>query len=437
MTRRIGGISAAAGVTLGAGVLVAAVLWCIGQAGLWISPDTDSYLAAASPVSLGAMRLPLYGWLIAPMLADPTLSVWLPMGQGVLFLAASAWLVGALGQLSVSRAAGMAVGVSLVSSNVALLWGRAALPELPGHAALLVALAVTVEMAAGRARIWRMAVAAVATTLAWVLRPSLLPFVVLLPMLVLMLPHRGRVRGTAIMLLLACMAPMLGLVALRSARLGDANVVSFGGFQMSGMAALMLTPEIAERLPETDRAMAQAILGRREALVSQGRALDIPLNSTGQRSFVSTAVLYFDILARTHDVVLYEAVGGLRETDESWVAFNARLQRLAFHTIKAAPGDYVAWVIGATSRLLGHALVLNPLLVVATALLGLMLLRSHPLATPAMADMPVLLALSLIWLVGTGSLIVLTTFPAQRYIDSFGMFLPVWPLYALFRLRRA
>jgi hypothetical protein len=54
----------------------------------------------------------------------------------------------------------------------------------------------------------------------------------------------------------------------------------------------------------------------------------------------------------------------------------------------------------------------------------------------ALPDLRALLALSVVYVLGTCPLIVLTTFPAERYIDSAGLLLPVWPLYGLFRLIR-
>ncbi len=418
------------GVTLIGGVLVVSVLALLGQSNVWVSPDTASYVASTS---LADMRLPVYGWLASPWLVGPTL----PVLQILAYLAASCWLVAALRGLGVSWAAGVAVGLALMCSNLVLLWARAALPELPGHAAILVALALVVELAAGRQRGWRIVACGCAVTLAWALRPSLLPFIVLLPILLAFLPRRVPMHATIVLLALACALPAIGLAALRYERLGDANVVSFGGFQMAGMAALMLTPELAERLPEPERAEAQAVIVQRNRLVAEGRMADLPRNSAGERSFTSVAVLYFDILARMHDTLLYEGVGSLRADQESWVSFNARMQKLALTTLRAAPVSYAAWLVGALSRLVGHAIVLNGAFVVASGLLALaVLVRPKPLAAAAAMDVPVLLVLSAIWLAGTATLIVFTTFPAERYIDSAGLLLPIWPIYAMLRMWR-
>ena len=47
----------------------------------------------------------------------------------------------------------------------------------------------------------------------------------------------------------AGLLPFLATSQVRRATGGDFNIVSFGGFQMSGTAALMLTPATLDRLP--------------------------------------------------------------------------------------------------------------------------------------------------------------------------------------------
>lgn len=411
---------------------LAALLSLSGHYGVWISPDTASFAEAVRAVEpLGQMRAPLYGWLINGVLGRPGLLAWLPWIQVGLFDAAALWVVAALQRFGLSWAACTAMGLVLVMSNTVLLWGQAVLPELPGHAAVLAGLALSVEIAAGGRLGWRLVGLAFLTALAWSLRASLLPFVVLLPLLAAWLSRRPRI---GMWLLVACLAPVLGLSTLRLARVADFNVTSFGGFQMSGMAALMLTPAIVGHLPAADQATAREIMAGRDALVADGRAIGVPVNSTGQQSFRSAAVFYFDILARSHDTVLYGAVAPRRGEGEAWPAFNARLQRLAIDTVIASPIDYVAWVIGGSARLVGHAVVLNAMFAVSLLLLGAV--WALPGRAAPRRDLRVLGAISLVWFVGTASLVVLTTFPASRYIDSAGMLLPVWSLYfALLRLK--
>jgi hypothetical protein len=417
--------------------VIATGLAVSGQLRVWLAPDLPSYLAAVTAdAPLAQMRLPVYGFLAGSLLASPFA---LPLVQIGTYFAATLWLVAALRRIGASHAAACAVGLAVAASNLLLIWGHAAAPEIPGHAALLAADALVVEIAAGRRAGWRLAAAAAFVTLAWALRPSLLPFAVLLPALLLMLPGARifRVRRAWVLLAL-CLLPVLSLSTLRAVRYGSFNVVSFGGFQMSGLAASMLTPDLAARLPPGQQALATAVLARRDALVASGAAMPVPENADGRRSFVSAAIGYFDIFARSYDIVLWNGIGTLREPAESWPAFDRRLQALSLAVFQAAPVDYAAWIVGATARLAGHAVVLNAPMLAAGGLLillaGIDLLRGRAPPPPAApADRQSLAALAGLHLLGSGAPAVLISFPAQRYIESAALFIAAYPLLAVFR----
>jgi len=173
------------------------------------------------------------------------------------------------------------------------------------------------------------------------------------------------------------------------------------------------------------------VLARRAGLEAAGAAIAIPVNSTGKRSFISVAIFYFDVLARTHDPVLWDAIAPQQRPDEDWPAFNRRLQRFAIAVVRNAPVSYAAWILGASSRLIGHALVLNPSFLAAAAALLLLARRKAPGGAPA--DRRVLIVLVGAYTVGTGVLTVLITYPASRYVDSAAMLLAALPFYGVLR----
>lgn len=409
-----------------------------------IAPDTATYLAAAQAADpLGVSRLPLYGWAAGWMLAHaPALLAWV---QAAIFLGGAALLVASLQRFGLSRAAAGALGIALGASTMLLLWARDAVPEVTGHGFLFMGFAAAV-MATDGALGWVLP-ASLAVTLAWALRPSLLAFAVLLAALPLLLPRWTPTRrgARALLLLAAILAPAVGLSAWRAVREGSAMVVSFGGFQMSGMAALMLTPRIAAGLPPAMRPTAAAILATRAKLERAGTAIAVPVNSHGVRSFPSAAALYFDLLARTHDTVLYAAVLPLRGAGESWPHFDSRMERFTLAVLLRAPVDYAAWVLGGLARAVGHALVLNPVLVAASLLL-LVLGVWRALGGPApygtgllpagdrARDWAILLPVIGLYTLGTLAPIVLVTFPAGRYIDSADLMLAAVPILGVIRL---
>jgi hypothetical protein len=200
----------------------------------------------------------------------------------------------------------------------------------------------------------------------------------------------------------------------------------------------MLTPATLDRLPADLRPMAADIIRRRDTLIADGVALPIPENSGGVRSFPSAALFYFDILARTHDDVLYRAVGPAQGND-SWVAFNDRAQRFALAVIRADKLSYVAWVAGASARLTGRLLAGNPAFVLwVVPLAGLYVWRrarqKPPIGPPPPNEIDTLILLVGTFTVAASLLIVLVTYPATRYADSAGILIAVWPCYGVLRM---
>src|SRR5262249_61648697 len=133
--------------------------------------------------------------------------------------------------------------------------------------------------------------------------------------------------------------------------------------------------------------------------------------------FVSAALGYFDIYARSYDDFVWFEIGSLRAPQESWVAFNRRLTTFSIATITAAPLRWLAWVGGATSRLVGRMIVTNaPMLMAVSALLGAAmtaLARGTALGPSAAHVAPVSPA-ALPWRAPTRPFIVSTPFPAPR-----------------------
>ncbi|WP_207476665.1 hypothetical protein [Arenibaculum pallidiluteum] len=441
------------------------LLWTAGRFEPWITPDTASYFDLGPlPESLGQMRNPLYGWLAAPFMAGGSSFAAIPLVQTALYFGAVCFLYATVRTYGLSLRAGASMAAALLLANVVLIWNNAVHPELPAVAFSIVGVALAFRMAAGGRIAFHAVPFGLALGLAYVLRPTFLPSFLVFPLLYLAL---ARLRGTkagagrVLAVALAGALPFLAVSGARQAVVGDFNVVSFGGFQLSGMAGLMLTHEIAGELPEDLRPLAREIVDRRSAAEQRGAVIAVPRNSTGQRSFVSAALGYFDIFARTHDEVLYGVVAPLRHPGETWVAFDRRMMRLSLATLRAAPERYVAWLVGATTRFLGHAVATNaPFLL---ALLGLAVLfplhvwRGAPAsagtastqARPAMSaqvhpdisaqvrlDVNALLCLTLLYAVSAGILMVVVTFPALRYIDTAALFLPTLPFYALLGLAR-
>jgi hypothetical protein len=283
----------------------------------------------------------------------------------------------------------------------------------------------------------------------YVLRPTQLPTILVIPALYWIFARRNRPDNRrdkhtlrAAVLLLALTLPFLLQAGIRLRAVGDFNIVSYGGFQMSALAGFMLTPDLIADLPARTQPTAREVLIARTEAEMNRTVAPTPLNSKGNRSFISAALGYFDIYARSYDNLLHGKIALLRRPDEDWVAFNRRLLDFSIATVTAAPLSYAAWIGGATARLTGRAIVTNLTMLISIALFfGALMpafVRRHDLAAGSDAGAVGIVALG--WFAGTGALTVLVTFPATRYIDTAAILLPAIPLalaLALFaRLRK-
>ncbi len=420
----------------------AAVLWLSGWLSPWIVSDTKGYLAYAPyPEFYFQQRLPFYGWLVTGLGGEKSLHavIWFHL---ILHTLAAVMLYFSIRRLGAGKEAAAALFFTALVSQGFLIFGRGVVPESIATSLALIAMAFTLlAVSAGPWIVW-VALAGVAAAAACLLRPTFLPLIGTLPVLFLFAArvsgHRIVARRVA-MLLLATLIPIVAYMADRSRHTGDFKPVAFGGFQMSGLAGLILTNEIVQRLPEPDRALAAQILSLREQAEAAGRVIRTPVNSTGERSFVSAAIGYFDIYARTHDDLLYSEILKARSPDEPWVLFDRRLQRFAFAAIMNAPERYAAWVAGASSRLAGRMIVTNAPFVLASVglLVVFLLLLRKPDALRRMTapgDWPLVIGIVALYILSAAPLAVLITFPASRYIDTAAALLAAIPLFAAIRL---
>jgi len=410
-------------------------LWLIGGLSGAAAPDTASYftpLQAENP--WGEMRHPLYGLLAswaggnasAPGYAVLIQAILHAVAALVLYAGARAGGIGSIGALCLALAA--------LFSQSSLYHLRLLLPEAPAITALILAFA-SVLAASNSLLAYRVLVLpiALATALAYLLRPSFVPAIFILPALWYALARRNGQAHRAVRAgLLFCLiaAPFLIQSAYRWQAVGDFNIVSFGGFTMSAPAAFMLSPEILADLPGNVRPTAQAILAAREAAEAAGLVAPTPLNSAGERSFVSAALGYFDIYVRAHDDLLWGVIAKQRAPGESWIAFDQRLASFSVATFKAAPLRWAAWIVGATSRFVGRMTVTNAPMLAALAALLIVALPAFAMRTPlgaSAADLPAVCILALAWLASTGALAALMTIPATRYIDTGAVLLPAVP----------
>jgi hypothetical protein len=423
-------------VILGAAtVLLVLVLWAIGAFSGAAAPDTYGYFGALhSGNPWGEYRHPLYGLMASWLGASSNEPGPIALAQGLLHVLAVVCLYAGSRVGGIRPIGALCLSLAALFSQSALYHFRLLLPESLAITALIFAFAGMLAASNSVAAFYRLLVPiTVMCGLAYLLRPSFLPAILVVPVLWYMLATRKdqarRITRTLLLFGLVA-APFLLQSAYRWKTVGDFNVVSFGGYQMSALAGFMLTPELVADLPESVQPTAQSILSGRESAEAAGRLPRTPLNSAHERSFVSAALGYFDIYARSYDDFLSSEIAKLRAPEETWVAFNRRLARFSFATVITAPVRWAAWIAGGSARLAGRAIVTNAPMLAAMAVLLITALpaftRRSPLGDCA-ADLAAVSIIALGWLAATGPLTVLVTFPATRYIDTSAMLLPAVP----------
>ncbi|MDQ2080562.1 hypothetical protein RA307_10245 [Xanthobacteraceae bacterium Astr-EGSB] len=425
------------------GLLIAVLSAALALSGWFagdISADTASYrVPLVWPDAFAGMRHPLYG-IVLSVFGD---RLWaLALAQTTFHFCAVIVLFREMRRFGLGGAAAFSIAAAALVSQSFLFHGRLALPEVPACSAMLIAFAAALRWTS-RPSYGALIACMVFTGLAYAFRPVFLAAMIVVPLMSLLLARLfGYATGWRLPLLAAALAlPFLAQSSIRYAALGDFNIVSFGGFQMSGTAGLMIEPQHIERYPDHLRPTAAAVLKARTAAEKAGAVLRTPQNSSGNRSFISAAVGYFDLYARTVDNLVWGPITSLRGDGESWVAFNKRLQAFALATVLIVPDRWAAWVTGATSRFVGRAIVTNAPFVLLSALVilwsvWLALSGARPHDGPHGRDWAAVLIIVSGWIVCAIGIVLLTTLPATRYIDTASMLLPALPLLALITLMR-
>lgn len=418
-----------------AAAILLAMLWAIGALSGTVAPDTASYFSFIQSHSLwDGIRHPAYGMLAGWFGSSASEPGHIALLQGLMQAVAPVFLYAGARVGGVGSVGALCLAIAALLSQSGLYHLRLLLPESLAITSLIFAFAGALA-ASNSASAYRLLLLPIALTtgLAYLLRPTFLPAILIIPALwyalVLRNGQHPRIVRT-VLLFCVIAAPFLLQSAYRWRTVGDFNIVSLGGFTMSAPAGFMLSPQIIAALPDKVRPTAQAILSAREAAEVSGQVARTPLNSAGDRSFVSAALGYFDIYARAYDDLLWGVIIKLRTPDESWVAFNRRLAKFSVATFMAAPASWAAWVVGATSRLVGRMIVTDAPMLVALAALLIVTLPASVKRTKLGAcgtDLPAVSLTALAWLASTGPLTVLVAFPATRYIDTSAVLLPAVP----------
>lgn len=318
--------------------------------------------------------------------------------QLAVFLAAAVGFGAAVRVFSGSRLTALAAAAPLLFARMIPMQAVRIMSDLLASAAAVATLGLLLLVVARPASKLAWAGLGLALFYTYQVRPACLFLVVLVPLLGLALPllrrglgpgpqgggGRAALRLGAGLCLLA-FAPFLLWCSLRWALVGHFGLVSFGGANIIGITASMVSPEIVPRLPEEHRPFARALIKERER---QGLAPLAP--DYDYRRWV------YEYNTNAHKVApkaLKQAAEAQQraarqagdsgpgtaalEAPARWVETNRYYTRFSVAVIRARPDLYRRWLAEGcryTWDLLAHDLVTRRSAIALTVAFGLWLL---------------------------------------------------------------
>ena len=189
---------------------------------------------------------------------------------------------------------------------------------------------------------------------AYHLRPAYLFLVPLLPCLgVLLLRLHARAKGQAcawrgfsVTLLAVCFLPLVAYCGLRFAVVGQFGLVSFAGYNLSGLAAELLDPDMIERLPVRHRPLAREILAERAKR---------DMESVFRGGFVVDMRRYEDQFGvNIYDIAVPAAK---RLYGDDPLVRDQELARFSRSVMLLKPGKYLLWIANYIPRVVAKIVV--------------------------------------------------------------------------------
>jgi hypothetical protein len=372
---------------------------------------------------------PLFLCCLRPFGADWTI---VPAAQFGLFVLA-AWIFGrGVQRISNSLSAAFVAG-SLLASNLIWIYVPTIATDSLTAAAGVAAVGFLLwrESTPGSSR-WLLIGSTLTIAAAWLIRPAGLFLVVLIPFLGVFL-HRvlraaSHRRGTREFLLLSVLAiaPVLAWCGIRLAVVGRFGVVSFGGYNLIGIAGQFLDKDVEQRLPADLQPIASKAIELRKTIQFAGPGLP----ESERLNYDRMEWRYDNTIWNVFTPAAEEALHGHENRE-----LNSTLKRLATEIIKLRPREYATWIGKAvrqgTKKLVSDA-VLNPVnlaaLFVLLALQACVMWRGtvvpRDLAAPA-----VLLMLAVAYVAANLAVVIPVCPPLGRMTDAAGVLISA-PLLA-------
>jgi hypothetical protein len=304
-----------------------------------VEPDSQTYLTFdwSSPATiLSSQRTwgyPLFLRLVSALSADPRA---IAIGQGIVWLLAAVALYRGLVASGHRRQVAAPTAAILLFGQAARTFTPVALADSVGTALSVISAACFLGLQTPSPSLWTWLGLALASFGAWIVRPAFLFLIPLWPLLTLQFSatllrsqlHRGRIMRRTLVCLLATTVPFVAYGTLRWLTVGHWGLVSFGGYNIIGVAGQFLSDSDVQELPGDVQPLAREIIRRRADLP----AITAPHDFAAMESSFNPTIWQLAVPAAR------EAVG-----DES-VAVNQLLTRLSQAVLRRHGTDYARWL---------------------------------------------------------------------------------------------
>lgn len=265
----------AAGIALISCLVLAYLVFLISTGGAVDTAKNDGYLAASRWTGLQEILAHRRTFAYPQFLrllrhVSPELGL-LPHLQSGLFLGAVGLYFAALRRFGVAPWTAFFAAAPVAASTLHVAMAPRVLTETLGTAAIVCTLALLLEVVARPSR-WTWTGLAVALFFAYQIRPANVFLVGIVPLLAFVLrppgerprAWRSSLRRAALTATVA-VVPLLAFCGLRWFVVGHFGLVSFGGFNVIGIAGSLISPATLEALPEDARPVARFLHQQRRA----------------------------------------------------------------------------------------------------------------------------------------------------------------------------
>jgi hypothetical protein len=305
-----------------------------------IDLDTKSYLEAPTSslrLMLEDFRTPGYP-LFLDLLESLGCVDWVPWIHGAIWLVAVGCLLATLNQWGIDRYALLAVAIALGNHPFLHFWSRVVISDTLAMSTALMSTAVMIEALRRRQAgwtsgwLWALGCLTFATIL---IRPAFLFLLVLWPLVIAWWRWTNdretlrRAIKDAAKLAVLCWSPLLVYSLMRWVVVGHFGLVSFGGYNVIGIAGQFMEEKDLQRLPADLQETAKEILVRRD------------LHPT----FLRNDDDRFSLMLDRYNPMIWEVTSPIYEKKQlSRLTTNQQLTTLSRALIRMHWKDYLWWL---------------------------------------------------------------------------------------------